>query len=115
MTVEQRISALEQELEGLRAKPVERRVTPYMRASQECDEHFEAVRGEGQRYGAHMVAREMARSAFKERHNQMRSVHPSRYIATEAAADEYVGLYKAFLAVYQNYLQGGNHYEAAKS
>ena len=106
MTVEQRIEALERELETLRGKPVVYASSVYAVANQNCKAHFEAVKLEGQNYGGQMKCEELARQAFKEKYKVSgKNNTPKRYIDTEDKAAEYVGLFKEFLDVYQRYLQ----------
>lgn len=115
MTLEERIELLEGELAKLRGKPVVYATSAYAVARQNCKAHFEAVKAEGQHYGAEMVCEQAARSAFKERNGieKGRDV-PSHYIKTEDDGREYFELFKAFLEVYQNYLRGNElHYEQA--
>lgn len=104
MTLESRIAMLEREIAELRKRPVAIGTNPYNIATQNCKTHYEQVRLPGQYYGALMACEGMARNAFKERHD-IHNKMPKQYIKSEEDAAEYVGLFKAFLMVYQEYLQ----------
>lgn len=108
MTVEQRVELLEQEIVKLQRKQVGCYRSAYAVASQNCKACFDAVKLEGQHFRAQMACEEAARKAFREKHKVGgMNCPPSRYIDTEEKGAEYVSLFKAFLTVYQQYLQQG--------
>lgn len=115
MTLEERIELLESELTKLRGKPVVYATSAYAVAKQNCDAYFEAVKTEGQYYGALMSCEELTRKAFRERHGVSgRNNTPARYVDTEEKAKEYFELFKEFLSTYQRYLNGSEaRYEQA--
>ena len=116
MTLEERIEMLESELTKLMGKPVVYATNAYAVAHQNCKAYFESIRQEGQFYRGLFDCEQIARSAFKDRHGAGRegSRYPNQYIRTEEDAAEYFELFKAFLSVYQRYLNGGEaQYEQA--
>lgn len=105
MTMEQRIEALEQELAKLKSRPAGRS-SEYSKASKSCKAYFEEVRRPGQNYGALNECEHIARTAFKEKNvERPRRTQPNRYISTPEEGTEYFELFKAFLTVYQGYLE----------
>ena len=109
MTLEERIELLESELTKLRGKPVVYATSAYAVARQNCKAYFKSVQGEEQNYAGHMGCEQLARTAFKEKHGAVGKGNntPNQYIRTEEDAAEYFELFKAFLSVYQRYLNGG--------
>ena len=106
MTLEERIEALEAELTQLRAKPPAHTHSAYRVANQNCKAYFEQTKAKQQHYGGLGACREMTRAAFREKHAVTgRNISPTQYIRTEEEGVEYFELFKAFLSVYQGYLQ----------
>lgn len=56
-----------------------------------------------------MLCKNAARDTYCKRHNLTGkdSRSPSRFITSKEAANEFVTIFKSFLAVYQGYLQKG--------
>lgn len=107
MTLEERIEMLESELARLRGKPVVY-ASVYGVAAQNIKAYYESEKKDDRHYGAKVACEQIARDAFKDKHGVVgkRNNTPTQYIRTEADGEEYFGLFKAFFAVYQNYLYG---------
>ena len=106
MTLEERIAQLEAELARLQEKPVIY-ASVYKAAVQNCKAYFESVKTAQQNYAGRACCEAAARSAFKEKHlpDGKGRDQPAQYIRTAEDGAEYFALFKAFLAVYQNYLE----------
>ena len=106
MTMEQRIEALEQELAKLKSRPAGQTRSEYAKASSSCKAYFAEIKRPAQNYGALFECERIARTAFKEKNiAQNRRAQPNRYISTPEEGTEYFELFKAFLTVYQGYLE----------